>query len=292
MKKRIIIFIIVYIAFAANLLLYSFCFRAYGNESTPWMIWSFSQYVTFFATIFSVEKILRNAIFPRKIWVDLIFIATLILILCGGYSLSVIAKPYLLMMTIIEALVILAFGISSILVLIKINRAPRREKNQKINTEEIETDVFNYLSRAKSDKDAPAHVSLSLALCFSTVVYIAFLACIVFANVVCKKVETRHIVVAIVLALLALLFNQLKLNKYRPNNIKLAMLENILLAVAFALYLSIEWLVMPVTFNLFLAAGCLGLLIPIHITQVRLCDDFYAAYKNRNKATAPNEPQD
>ena len=113
---------------------------------------------------------------------------------------------------------------------------------------------------------------------FSVIVYGLFLSLIIFANVICKQVTITHIVIGCLLMMCAVIMNQLKLNNFL-RSIKLSIIENGSLFLSLSIYMIIEWIFLPVTFNIILVFFCSILIMPIHITQAKMAEQYKKIYK-------------
>jgi hypothetical protein len=163
-----------------------------------------------------------------------------------------------------------------------IGKRKKAEKDEMIDEKnlikyDIFDDYYSFFSSKDIDKEQKERLKIGKALFFSVFVYGLFLGITIFANVVCKKVSIIHIIIACILSICAVIINQLKLNFFR--SIKLSILENGLLILSLIIYLIIEWIFIPVTFNIILVFFCSILIMPIHITQVKLSIQYKKIYK-------------
>lgn len=118
MTKKIS-FILIYLLFIFNLITYSLSYRNIGNDNLIWIMWSFSQYITFFVSLKISINVTSTAVREKKAITQLIYSVLYIIMLILGYYISVVNENFLLM---VFTCFILISILSFIHILIKINK--------------------------------------------------------------------------------------------------------------------------------------------------------------------------
>lgn len=267
----------IYFLFLANLLSYSFIYREFKTGHFLWSLWAISQYITLSISLINMEKLVYAETFKKKMVFSCLILSILIIIFCLGFYLSVIPRNNWKIYVILSLIIAL-----SIILLMFINKH-KKIKDVEINAENsAKLDVFNeyysYFSSTKKDKLKWEHLKIANSLFFSVIVYGLFLSLIIFANVICKQVTFIHVVIGCILMMCAVIMNQLKINNFL-RNIKLSILENGSLILSLSIYMIVEWIFLPVTFNIILVFLCSILIMPIHITQAKIAEQYKKIYK-------------
>lgn len=225
-----------------------------------------------------MEKLVYAKTIKKKMVFSCLMLSILIIIFCLGFYLSVIPKNNLKIYLILSLIISLS---TILLIFINKNKKMKEiEVNDAENTAKL--DVFNeyysFFSSAKKDRLAWEHLKIANSLFFSVIVYGLFLGLIIFANVICKQVTIIHVVIGCILMICAVIMNQLKLNNFL-RSVKLSILENGSLILSLSIYMIIEWIFLPVTFNIILVFFCSILIMPIHITQAKMAEQYKKIYK-------------
>lgn len=267
MQKKLLFFIISFSLAVSSLLSYSLLYIKFGVDSIGWFIWAGSHYLTFFNLIASLEYLTRKITKKQRIF----FLITLILWCIGifiiGFYISTIKSfcdfnlivscvlfACLSLLLFVEGLYCLKFA----KIVEDISENPQSGRSMK-------EDFVSFYAKTLKDENGRIGVKIGFAVLTVLFVYILFLSYVIFANIVCKNVDTVHIVIAVILGVLALTLNQIQIILTSRKIILFTIIENGLLLISLTFYIIIEWVFLPVTFNFILAILCVLLLMPIHL---------------------------
>lgn len=283
-RKKITLSLISCIFYFLNILLYALLYHKYGKDNLGWMIWAFSHYLTFFVALSLFMGLIRSVNRKAKIINSILFTILSTASLFLGYYISVLKKgsiSFFIVCT-MEVLLGIALLIIEINVYIKYLRGNEVEQVENIDRKDnrVYNDYMSYFTKKEGDEKLNARVAVNLALFFSSLVYVGFLLFIIVANVFCKDIRPTHIIIVSILAFLSMSANYLKWKKINRKNHKRLLIENGSLILSFLIYLIIEWVILPVTFNIWLVTFCSIVIMPIHITQMELAKVYKENYKN------------
>lgn len=292
MKRLYFSFIFSFILFVINLLTYSIIFGMLNSKDNIFLfLWSISNYITFFILLGSIEQILflKNNKINKKdriIWFIILIVLEILIFLLGSYISVIIKQNNFYIYFIAEIILIIIFSILSWLFLYKKSNILGKlidYSNEKVFIE-MEKDIHNYYfdkDKINNNIKYKERVNISLASFFTILVYAFYLLFIMFTNFVCDHVGIIQFIIASILVLLTIYFNNKKLLKLKTNNKKQFLVENGFLLIGFIIYILVEWFILPVTFNALLIIFCFLFLIPVILTHKKIIEIFYEKYDNK-----------
>lgn len=268
------------------MLAYSLFYIPFGSDGVGWMIWAFSHYFMFFALIAATERLTSGLGRKRKTAARIAMIATAVILFIVGFYISTFTSYGVLFVLscVLYAglsIALYVFGALAASATLEIaSNAPDEDNDDK---RDPENDLFLFYTKNLRDGQGKLGVRLGYALIAFVVLYIALLVFIIYANAFCDNVRSGDIAVICATAFIATAANQTQICLTSKRVLASTLAENGALAASLILYITVEWIFLPVTVNFILITICLLILMPVHIRFGIVSREYNRIYKKGKK---------